>query len=165
MFSHFFDEHLLGMIVHETNLFAAQSLAAVNRETTWETTIEELKAYLGFMIVMGVNRLPEIREYWSRDEKLHNSFIACRISRDRFEEISRYLHFTDNTTLPARDEPAYHRLQKVLPMITELKRQFVEAYRPHTQNSIDEAMIPFKGIQCIYMYSVQYSIYMYIQYT
>ncbi len=121
MFSHYFDEHLLGTIVHETNLFAAQSLAAVNRETTWETTIKELKAYLGFMLVMGVNRLPEIRDYWSRDEKLHNSFIASRISRDRFEEISRYLHFTDNTTLPARDEPSYHRLQKVLPMITELK--------------------------------------------
>ena len=114
------------------------------------------------MLVMGVNRLPEIRDYWSRDEKLHNSFIASRISRDRFEEISRYLHFTDNTTLPARDEPSYHRLQKVLPMITELKRRFVEAYSPHAQNSIDEAMIPFKGI-VTYRYKhtvrVQYSIY------
>ena len=160
MFSHFFDERLLGMIVHETNLFAAQSLAAVNRETTWETTIEELKAYLGFMIVMGVNRLPEIRDYWSRDEKLHNSFSASRISRDRFEEIYRYLHFTDNTTLPARNEPAYHRLQKVLPMITELKRRFVEAYRPHAQNSIDEAMIPFKGITCTIQYIHVHSIIM-----
>ena len=106
------------MIVHETT---AQPLAALNRETTWETTIEELKAYLGFMIVMGVNRLPEIRDYWSRDGKLHNSFITSLISRDRFEETSRYLHFTDNTTLPVRVEPAYHRLQKVLPVITELK--------------------------------------------
>ena len=107
MFSHFFDEDVLSVIVHETNLFAAQSLAAANRDTTWETTIEELKAYLGFMLVMGVNRLPEVRDYWSRDEKLHNSFIASRITRDRFEEISRYLHFTDNMTLPARDEPGY----------------------------------------------------------
>ena len=107
------------------------------------------------MIVMGVNRLPEIRDYWSRDEKLHN---ASRISRDRFEEISRYLHFTDNTTLPARDEPAYHRLQKVLPMITELQRQFVEAYRPHAQNSIDEAMIPFKGI-IVYTCTVYNTVY------
>ena len=146
MFSHFFDEDILSVIVHETNLFAAQSLAAANRDTTWETTIEELKAYLGFMLVMGVNRLPEVRDYWSRDEKLHNSFIASRITRDRFEEISRYLHFTDNMTLPARDEPGYHRLQKVLPIITKMKQRFLEAYCPHHQNSIDEAMIPFKGI-------------------
>ena len=82
------------------------------------------------MIVMGVNRLPEVREYWSRDEKLHNTFIASRITRDWFEEISRYLHFIDNTTLPARDEPGYHRLQKVLPVITEMKQRCLEAYSP-----------------------------------
>jgi hypothetical protein len=145
MFSYFFNENFLHMIVHETNLFAAQSLAAANRNTTWETSIDELKAYLGFMIVMGVNRLPEVRDYWSRDEKLHNTFIASRITRDRFEEISRYLHFVDNTTLPARDEPGYHRLQKVLPVISEMKQRCLEAYSPHPQNSIDEAMIPFKG--------------------
>ena len=145
MFTHFFDDTLLGMIVHETNLFAAQSLAAANSNTTWETSIEELRAYLGFMLVMGVNRLPETRDYWSRDDKLHNTFIASRITRDRFEEISRYLHFANNMTLPARDEPGYHRLQKVLPVIRELKRRFLEAYRPHAQNTIDEAMIPFKG--------------------
>ena len=146
MFSCFFSENFLHMIVHETNLFAAQSLAAANRDTTCETSIDELKAYLGFMIVMGVNRLPEVRDYWSRDEKLHNTFIASSITRDRFEEISRYLHFIDNMTLPARDEPGYHRLQKVLPVITEMTQRCLEAYSPHPQNSIDEAMIPFKGI-------------------
>ena len=173
MFSYFFNENFLHMIVHETNLFAAQSLAAANRNTTWETSIDELKAYLGFMIVMGVNRLPEVRDYWSRDEKLHNTFIASRITRDRFEEISRYLHFVDNTTLPARDEPGYHRLQKVLPVISEMKQRCLEAYSPHPQNSIDEAMIPFKGkvtyriniqylYNTVYMYTVQC---MYTQYT
>ena len=75
------------------------------------------------MLVMEVNRLPEVRDYWSRDEKHHNTFITSRITRDRFEEISRYLHFTDSTTLPVRDEPGYHRLQKVFPVMTELKQQ------------------------------------------
>ena len=120
--------HISSMKIFSTWLctrpFAAQSLAAANKHTTWETSIEELKAYLGFMIVMGVNRLPKVRDYWSRDEKLHNTFIASRISHDRFEEISRYLHFVDNTTLPARDEPGYHRLQKVLPVISEMKQRF-----------------------------------------
>lgn len=145
MFSHFFDEALLDTLVQETNRFAAQSLAASNANRTWETSTAELRAYFGFMVVMGVNRLPEIRDYWSTDDKLHNQFIASRITRDRFEEISRYLHFTDNTTLPARDEPRYHRLQKVLPIVNHLRQRFLEAYRPNTQNSIDEAMIPSKG--------------------
>ncbi len=71
MFSYFFHENFIHMVVHKTNLFAAQSLAAANKHTTWETSIEELKAYLGFMIVMGVNRLPEVRDYWSRDRLPH----------------------------------------------------------------------------------------------
>ena len=154
MFSHFFNEALLDTIVQETNRFAAQSLAASNTNRTWETTTEEVKAYFGFMVVMGINQLPEIRDYWSTDDKLHNNFIASRITRDRFEEISRYLHFTDNTTLPARDEPGYHRLQKVLPIIDHLRQRFLEAYRPNVQNSIDEAMIPFKGTNIYNMYGL-----------
>ena len=111
MFSHYFDEEVLSLIVRETNRFAAQCLAAANRTTTWQTDMAEIKAYFGFMVVMGVNRLPEIRDYWASDEKLHNTFIASRITRDRFEEITRYLHFIDNTGLPLRDEPGFHRLQ------------------------------------------------------
>ena len=149
MFRHFFDDDLLQVIVRETNLFAAQSLAAANKNTTWETNTAELKAYFGFMIIMGINRLPEIRDYWAMDDKLHNPFIASRITRDRFEEISRYLHFVDNSTLPARGMPGFHRLQKILPIVTAMKERFLRSYNPHPQNSIDEAMIPFKGIYTI----------------
>ena len=146
MFSHFFTEELLSLIVRETNLFAAQCLSAANNSSTWDTNLEEIKAYLGFMVVMGVNRLPEIRDYWSTDTKLNNAFISSRITRKRFEEISRYLHFVDNTTLPLRDEPGFHRLQKVEPIITAMKESFLTSYNPRPQNSIDEAMIPFKGL-------------------
>ena len=45
--------------------------------------------------------------------------IADRITRDRFEEITRYLHFVDNDSLP-RGEEGYSRLQKVDPVITAL---------------------------------------------
>ena len=97
------------------------------------------------MILMGINLLPEIRDYWSVNECLRYSPIADRISRDRFEEITRYLHFVDNESLPSRGEEGYSRLQKVDPIISTLKHQFQAAYHPHCQVSIDEAMIPFKG--------------------
>ena len=96
------------------------------------------------MVVMGINRLPEIRDYWSTDDKLRNTFIASK-TRDRFEQISRYLHFVDNTRLPSQNEPGYHCLQKVLPIITHMKRKCKENYSPHPQNSVDEAMIGYKG--------------------
>ena len=53
--------------------------------------------YLGFIIFMGINRLPEIRDYWARDEKLHNT---SRITSDRFEERSQDVScIMDPTTL------------------------------------------------------------------
>ena len=154
MFSHFFSEDILSLIVRETNRFAVECLATTNTTATWETNLEEVKAYLGFMKVMGVNRLPEIRDYWSMDTKLNNTFISSRITCKRFEEISRYLHFADNTTLPLRDEPGFHRLQKVMPIITAMREKFEGNYNPHPQNSIDEAMIPFKGMH-IHKYTLQ----------
>ena len=45
--------------------------------------VAELKANFGFMIVMGVNRLPEIRDYRSLDSKLNNAYISSRITRKR----------------------------------------------------------------------------------
>ena len=94
---------------------------------------------------MGINKLPEIRDYWSTNKQLRYAPIADRISRDRFEEITRYLHFVDNETLPARGEQGFSRLQKVEPVISHMKDKFKSVYYPHCQCSIDEAMIPFKG--------------------
>ena len=138
MFSHFFDHGFLSYIVQQTNRYARQCLAAANNHATWTTTVEELKAYLGFMILMGINRLPEI--HWSTDDKLHNSFIALRITRDRFEQISLYQHLVDNTNLPSQKEPGYHCLQKVFPVVTHMKTKCKENYNPHPQNCVDDAM-------------------------
>ena len=137
LFSLFFDDDLVSLIVDETNRYAEQSLQGTDKE--WSTNAEEIQAYYGFMILMGINRLPEIRDYWSNNEYLCYSPIAVRITRDRFEQITRYLHFADDN-LPERGEEGFSRLQKVDPIISTLKQYFQKAYYPHCQVSIDEAM-------------------------
>ena len=143
LFSLFFDDDLISLIVRETNRFAEQALQG--KDEVWSTNAEEIRAYLGFLILMGINELPLIRDYWSTSEYLRYAPIADRISRNHFEKITRYLHFVDNTSLLSRGEEGYSRLQKVQPVITAMKANFQAAYHPHTQVSIDEAMIPFKG--------------------
>ena len=96
LFSLFFDDNL---IVKETNRYASQVLEGTTKQ--WSTDAKEIRAYFGFMILMGINQLPEIRDYWSTDRNLHYAPIADRISRDRFEEC------LDNTTLPSRGEDGY----------------------------------------------------------
>jgi hypothetical protein len=78
---------------------------------------------------MGLVQEPELRDYWSQDKTFHYSPIADKISRTRFEEISRYLHFVDSQTLPARGEDGHHRLQKVKNVVDALQSSF----RSYTQ--------------------------------
>ena len=115
-------------------------------------TEEELWAYLGFSILMAVNHLPSVRDYWRSDEVYHYSPVASRISRDRFYDISRYLHFADNSTLPPRSDPHFSRLQKVQPVITSVMEACMSTYNPSVNMSVDEAMISFKGRSSIKQY-------------
>ena len=91
----------------------------------------------------GINRLPEIRDYWANDMRLHYTPIAERIpvcALSRFLDICTLL-----ITLPARREEGYNRLQKIQPIITAIKERCLRNHRPTAENSVDEAMIPFKG--------------------
>ena len=65
-------------------------------------------------------------------------------SQDRFEEITRYLHFTTMTSCRLMGKTVT-RLQKVDPILSVLKDHFQSAYYPNCQLSVDEAMIPFNG--------------------
>lgn len=42
--------------------------------------------------------------YWSSDEDVRSDFVADAISRDRFEQILSFLHFTDNMKLDKNEE-------------------------------------------------------------
>ena len=128
-------------IVEETNRCAS----VVNPLEEWKTNQNELQAYFGFYILMGMVKEPEIWDYWAKDPTFSYHPISDKISRKRFEEISRYLHFVNTDLLPKRGQRGYHRLQWVKPVIEMLRERFMAVYRPDVNISIDEAMIPFKG--------------------
>ena len=144
LFGFYFTPNVLHLIVTETNRYASQCLQGTGKE--WSTNEREMKAYLGFCVLMGIVREPEIRDYWLRSDLLHYSPIASPISRHKFEEIARYLHFTDNTTLPSRGQSGFHRLQKVKKLLDMVHSQFSAVYSPQSCLSVDEAMIPYKGV-------------------
>ena len=108
-------------------------------------TEEELRAYFGFCMLMAVNHLPATEDYWKRDPIYNYTPIASRISRDRFRQIGRYLHFVDNSTLAPLGDPAYGRLGKIRPLIDHLSSRFKAVYSPHRDVAVDEAMIKFQG--------------------
>ena len=150
VFNLFFSDEIFSFIVEQTNLYAEEVMG--EQYTHWEkVSIEEVRAYFGFMTLMGIVSEPAIDDYWRRDE-LHYSPIADRISRQRFRDIHRFLHFEHNQHLPQRGEPGYDRLGKVRTIMQMVQRKLLNLYQPHCENAIDEAMIKFQGRSSLKQY-------------
>ena len=105
IFRLFFTTTLIDLIVDQTNLYASQVMDTAHYEKWTKVTPEEIWAYFGFMILMGINHLPAIADYWKLDPTYRYRPIADKITRDQFVEITRYFHFVDNSTLPLRTDP------------------------------------------------------------
>ena len=130
VFELFFTEELQEMLVVESNRYARQVMGE-EQYTHWnKITVQELKAYLGFRILMGINHLLSVDDHWSKDSCLHYAPIAEKIPRWRFRKISRYLHFVNNDHLAPRGDPAHDRLGKVRPLIDYLGSRFAALYEP-----------------------------------
>ena len=145
IFRLFFTTSLIDLIVEQTNLYASQLMETAQYEKWTKVTADEIWAYFGYVILMGINRLPALADYWKLDPTYRYRPIADKITRDRFMEITRYFHFVDNSTLPLRTDPGYDKLGKIRPVIDHISRQFLSVYSPHCKASIDEAMVAFKG--------------------
>ena len=101
-------------------------------------TVDELKAFFDLPILMSVNHLPSLDDYWSRDQRLQYAPIADRIPRWRFREISRYLHFVDNDHFAPCGDAAHDWLGKVWPLITHLSNKFATLDEPSKEVAVDK---------------------------
>ena len=69
---------LLGIIATETYRYATQ------KDRNFETTEDEMKAFLGINFIMGINKLPSLEDYWSTDKCIVNEKIQNVMTRTRF---------------------------------------------------------------------------------
>ena len=67
------------------------------------------------------------------------------MARDRFSLILKFLHLADNKTYIPKGQPGYDPLFKIRPFLTPLITNFQQAYIPHCELSLDEAVVGFKG--------------------
>ena len=62
----------------------------------FQTKTDELAAFLGINILMGINRFPVIKDYWFVEERLGSPLIQKVMTRARFCEILQSMYFADN---------------------------------------------------------------------
>ena len=113
VFELIFDRDFIHHIVTETNLYA-RSVMGESRFEKWEKMQgEDMYAYFGIMIMMGLVELQSLHDYWKRDPLFNCPAITERMARDRFIEIKKYLHFVNNGRLIPPGDRGYDRLCKV----------------------------------------------------
>lgn len=92
VFDKFFPEYLVQHLVEQTNRYAIQQKS--NNYTP--VSSEEMRAYLGILIMMGLNPLPDMDLYWSNDPFYNNAEISKIMPIKRFKKITANLHVTNN---------------------------------------------------------------------
>lgn len=140
-FSKFVNDELIKMIVAQTNLYAQQ-----NGSRNWyDTTAEEIRCVIGLLIGQGIHNLPTVKHYWSTDPLFRVQSLADAMPRSRFMKLLCNLHLNDNTTAAGRGSDGYDKLHKIRPLAEMINKQFQEQAVSSGSQSIDEAMIIFKG--------------------
>lgn len=129
------DNDVVHLIVDQTMKYASQ-----HNMHKFNITPEELKVFIGILLYSGYHSLPRERMYWQIDEDTHLPFISNNMSRNRFQEIKRYLHLADNSRLDLSD-----RMAKIRPLSKMLCEKFCQFGYMHQNLSIDESMVKYFG--------------------
>jgi hypothetical protein len=98
----------------------------------------DIKIFIGILLLTGYHKLPREKQLWSLDEDLHVRFVSNAMSRNRFQEIKRYINLADNNNLDKSDKMA-----KLRPLMNMLNQKFQQWGVFHQDLSIDEAMIKY----------------------
>ena len=104
----------------------------VNRDDIW--------AFLGIILYMGIVRISQINRYWSRRRVGQPAVKEC-MTQARFWSIWSNLHVVDNSQLPVGAGLS----DKLGEVLTVLGDTFATSYLPGQELCVDESMIKYKG--------------------
>ena len=100
-----FNEEIYSLIACETEQYASQPNEVIHLAP------QEIEAFVGIFLLTGYNSRSHQRLYWSKDENTSCPLISRSMSRKRFEDIKKLIHFADNNNLRAED-----KLAKIRPL-------------------------------------------------
>ena len=98
IFEGIFDDSVLELVMSQTILFAQQK-----NNHGFTISRDELKMFLGILALSGYHSLAREKLYWSLDEDLAVNCVSSCMSRNRFQEIRKFIHFPDNSSIDKTD--------------------------------------------------------------
>ncbi|KAG0430788.1 hypothetical protein HPB47_022384 [Ixodes persulcatus] len=101
-----------------------------------------MRKYLSILVLCGVIKMPDFRMFWQGGTRY--APVTDLLSRNRFEEIHRWLQMNNNMWQKTKESEGHTRLLKVC-LIIDAFRQNLKLVPPEEKQSIDKHTTPFKG--------------------
>lgn len=136
MWNLFMDHAVLENIVEQATMYAHRD----KNSPEFRLTVNELRRFIGIVILSGYHALPEEGHYWNTDPDLGVSVVSESMSLKRFLQIKRFMHLADNTALQQGNKVA-----KVSPLYDKINENLLQFGVFHNKLSIDESMVPYFG--------------------
>lgn len=135
LFELIWNHEIMSLIVEQSELYARRDL----NQSTFSTTDDEIRQFIGILLLTGYNCQPCEKDYWSTSCDLGCDLVTSTMSRNRFLELKRCLHLADNQQLQAT------KMAKVAPIYDLLNKNLLQFGIFHDQLSVDESMVPYYG--------------------
>ena len=132
IFEFFLDDEFINFIVEETNRYARQKGVEFNE------SLREITTVFGILLVSGYHLLSNHPMYWSVEEDFRIALVAKAMSRDRFDEIIQFLHFSDNQNLDLTN-----KIRKLCPLMDQLNKKCTMTYFLSQHLDLNEAMTEY----------------------
>ena len=129
------------------------------------TTQNEIRVFLGIIILQRVIKKPDLQDYWSKNQLWNPPFFVKTMSYRRFRQIKQNMHFSNNDAYNASTHPC-PKLNKIWPILQHLLEEFQSAIIPEQDITIDESLFLYKGrlgwVQYILLNSARFGIKSYL---
>lgn len=137
-----FPDDLVHSIVLETNRYAAQK----NRKV-WDgdTNFDEMHAFLGVLYMMGIHRLPQFNDYFSKDPVLAVPGVQAVFTQRRFWQLWSNIHLVNNEDAIPAGQDGHDKLFKLRPFLQTVRTTIRDHFYIGQNVSIDKHMVKGKG--------------------
>jgi len=100
LFCRFFTDEVWDLLVTETNWYAHDNQSTAPTSQAYnDVTVDEMKAFIGLLILMRILQLPHLEMYWSTSalpRYISTPGISSIMMKTTFEQISGFLHLVNN---------------------------------------------------------------------
>ena len=120
----------------QTNLYKNRD----KNNPNFHVTGKEIRKISGILLLSGYCSLSEEHHYWSRQQDLGVAIVSNTMSRNRYHEIKKYLHFADNQNLTEMD-----KMNKIVLLYEMLNPDPIQFGIFNKLLCVDESMIPYFG--------------------